>query len=628
MVTLCWRRKPSPFGFLSQYLPITLSGPRKAAADAAISARGGIEEALGKTQSQIEAITAQLKDGLKLSIDIDQERLQKGLVELDKLIVERERLLPIKADLEAAQKQLSEFEQLLKEGKTLPVDADTSKAEAALQQLSSYAKESAQIELKVDSDKALTSVQNVQRSIATLNDLKTQSRHLVESNVDEARRAIQSLNGQNTQSTHTVVVRRVEGNAVGGLVGSGVDTAPPVAAFAKGGAVGSGPGGSFPSMDSGKVPGSGNEDTVPRTLDAGAFVLRKAAVRKYGDGLLSRLMAPVQRFATGGSVKLWQPSRVSGKPRSGGLPPSAGFTNPPLNRNVAELLKMIELGLQSRGEYAQFIASKYGSAVSMDYVRKTVQLGEQDAMKDRQRLENFKYRAQLTSNEQQTLEEMKQRWRTAMAQTLLMGKDAERELIDYMEENAGEFLARGGGAGKLARSDTVPAMLTPGEYVVRREVVSRLGVGLFESLNNLSLPKDRLREQLGGSGGKDRQSVTGFARGGLVNANKAGKAGSNLAAKATSLLAQLLPGADLAANLARMMSDATSAASAVSAPQMVVVAAQNTAASPASGPTSTAAPHRTIRVELGNGGQHVSASIDARDESRLLDLLRQARSRT
>ncbi len=227
---------------------------------------------------------------------------------------------------------------------------------------------------------------------------------------------------------------------------------------------------------------------------------------------------------------------------------------------------------------------------------------------------------------------MKQRWRTAMAQTLLMGKDAERELIDYMEENAGEFLALGGGAGKPARSDTVPAMLTPGEYVVRREVVSRLGVGLFESLNNLSLPKDRLREQLGGSGGKDRQSVTGFARGGLLNANRAGKAGSNLAVKATSVLPQLLPGADLAATLAKqlagVMSNAASAASGLSAPQMVVVAAQNTDASPASRATSTAAPHRTIRVELGNGGQHVSASIDARDETRLLDMLRQARSRT
>jgi hypothetical protein len=454
----------------------------------------------------------------------------------------------------------------------------------------------------------------------------------VNSNVNEARSAIQSLNGQNTQSTHTIVVRRVEGNAAGGLVGGGVDAvnkSPAVAAFAQGGAVGATTSPSFPRMGGGKVPGLGNEDTVPRTLEAGSFVLRKAAVRKYGDGLLSRLMMPVQRFASGGAVggssKLWQPPKASGSGDAQGPRPVAAFTTPPMNRSVAELLKMIELGLQSRGEYAQYISSRYGSAVSLDYVRKTVQLGEQDALKDRQRLDTFKYRKQLTNSEQQSLDEMKQRWRTAMAQTLLMGKDAERELIDYMEENAGEFLARGGRAkrtgGKLARSDTVPAMLTPGEYVVRKDVVNRLGVGLFESLNNLSVPKEQLRQRLSGvSKRQDGPSVTGFARGGLV---RAGKAAANLASNASSVLRQILPDADLASAVARQLATVVSgAASGLSAPQLVVVAAQNTAG------VSTSIPQKTIRVDLSAGGQQVSAQIDARDESRLLDLLKQARSRT
>jgi hypothetical protein len=335
-------------------------------------------------------------------------------------------------------------------------------------------------------------------------------------------------------------------------------------------------------------------------------------VRKYGDGLLSRLMTPVQRFASGGSVKLWQPPKASGDKGGSDRPsPVAAFTTPPMNRSVVELLKMIELGLQSRGEYAQYISSKYGSAVSLDYVRKTVQLGEQDAQKDRQRLDTFKYRKQLTSSEQQSLDEMKQRWRTAMAQTLLIGKDAERELIDYMEENAGEFLARGGLSGKFARSDTVPAMLTPGEYVVRRDVVSRLGVGLFESLNNLSLPKDGLRQRLSKvNKSQDRASVTGFARG------------------ASSVLRDILPDADLASAVARQLATVVSgSASGLSAPQLVVVAAQNAAGTSASNGAGSPLPQKTIRVELSAGGQQVSAQIDARDESRLLDLLKQARSR-
>jgi hypothetical protein len=50
-------------------------------------------------------------------------------------------------------------------------------------------------------------------------------------------------------------------------------------------------------MSGGSVPGSGHHDTVPRTLDAGAFVIRKAAVQKYGGGALSRLANGVAHFA-------------------------------------------------------------------------------------------------------------------------------------------------------------------------------------------------------------------------------------------------------------------------------------------------------------------------------------------
>jgi hypothetical protein len=71
-----------------------------------------------------------------------------------------------------------------------------------------------------------------------------------------------------------------------------------------------------------------------------------------------------------------------------------------------------------------------------------------------------------------------------MAQPLLWGKDLERELIDYMEQNQGEFYRRGG----MAKSDTVPAMLTPGEYVVNKDAVARYGAGFFEAINNLSVP--------------------------------------------------------------------------------------------------------------------------------------------
>jgi hypothetical protein len=116
-------------------------------------------------------------------------------------------------------------------------------------------------------------------------------------------------------------------------------------------------------------------------------------------------------------------------------------------------------------------------------------------------LDAFIRRKQLTANEKQTLARIQQTWRQAMAQATLAGKDLERDLIDFMEQHQGEFYRHGG----LSPADRVPAMLTPGEYVVNRQAVARFGAGFFEALNDLSLPARALALH-----------VQGFAAGGLV----------------------------------------------------------------------------------------------------------------
>jgi hypothetical protein len=86
------------------------------------------------------------------------------------------------------------------------------------------------------------------------------------------------------------------GGAVGFMRGGAVrpitsDIGPiiPVAQrYAAGGSVFRGP----------KVPGSGNSDTYPTHLQAGSFVIRKAASLRYGDGIMNALA----RFADGGAV--------------------------------------------------------------------------------------------------------------------------------------------------------------------------------------------------------------------------------------------------------------------------------------------------------------------------------------
>lgn len=529
----------------------TLDAEAKAhqtAAQSALTARDQIRQTLEQTQTQIDQITAKLKDGLKVTLDADTTRFDKAIADLDKALAEKQYLLQIQADLQEAEKKLQQYEQLLKEGKTLPVDADVSKAKEALAKLKTYADQNSQLELKVATEKAQAAITNVEGMIKALDRIQTESRHQVSTNADAARAEIMSLNGANTSSTHTIYVQRVEVNATGGLVGGGVRR------FAEGGAVAP----AFPRMGGGSVPGSGHHDTVPRTLDTGAFVIRKAAVQKYGSGALARLANGVARFASGGAVMLGNGRRPSGNGVNGdgGSSPST----PKKNRDAFEALKMIDLGLQGMNEYTNWLQWNYGASVSLDMRSKTMESYGKQAQEDRRTLEDFIGRKQLTGNERQNLERIKQTWRQAMAQPLLWGKDLERELIDYMEQNQGEFYRRGG----LSKSDTVPAMLTPGEFVVNRDAVARYGAGFFEAINNLSAPAQALA-------GRVMAGVQGFATGGLVQ-----PAGSSLPRP--------------------------------SLPDSV--------------------PTRTVRVELSSGQQKVNATVDARDESRLLQLLDAARART
>jgi len=447
----------------------------RAAAREAISAREAIRDTLSETESQVDSLTQQLNQGLSITLKADNSRFNQALADLDAAMAEKEYLLDVQADLSHAEQVLEEYEQQLKAGKTLPVEAklEVEKAQTTLNDFKRYAQESGRVSLEVSVDKAQAAIGNVERQITSLNRIQTESQHAVNSNADAVRRNILSLNSTNTSSTHTIYVQRVETNATGGLVGSG-QVSSNVQAFAQGGAVSP----LFPRMNGGKVPGSGNEDTVPRTLDAGAFVLRKAAVQKYG-------MERLRHFATGGFV-----SRLTGSsPKK-------------KNREVAEANQIITLGMKGIDQYTSWLQRNYGTAVSPNMRWNTLRNYNDRAVKDRRTLRDLMGRQTLTRNEQDQLRAIADNWRKAMAKPLLWGKDLERELIDYMESHQGEFFRRGG----IAKSDTVPAMLTPGEYVVNKTTVDHFGSGFFESLNNLNLPVQSIAAQ-----------VQGYASGGLVS---------------------------------------------------------------------------------------------------------------
>lgn len=461
------------------------------AAQTAVSARDQIKQTLTETQTQVDQITAKLAQGLKVTIDADASRFTQAVADLDKALAEKQLLVSIQADLQQAEKQLREYELLLKEGKTLPVNADVGKARDALDKLKTYAEQNAQLDLRVATEKAQAAITNVDGMIRALDRIQTESRHQVSANVDAVRTQIQSLNGANTSSTHTITVRRVEGNATGGLVGADARQ------FADGGSVAS----AFPRMVGGSVPGSGHHDTVPRTLEAGAFVLKKAAVRKYGGGTLSRLANGVARFALGGPVARSASPNKAQEKRTPEERDERRPAPPKRNREAIEALKLIELGLRGMDEYTLWLERTYSGGVSLDMRYKTMERYRAQAGKDRDIVQALVGRPQLTGNERGNLATIQQTWRTAMAQPLAFGKDLEQELIAYMQQNE----ARGFADGGPAASDSVPAMLTPGEYVVNKAAVARFGAGFFESLNSLALPARAVAAH-----------VRGYATGGLV----------------------------------------------------------------------------------------------------------------
>ena len=81
------------------------------------------------------------------------------------------------------------------------------------------------------------------------------------------------------------------------------------------------------------------------------------------------------------------------------------------------------------------------------------------------------------------------------------------------------------GGGYLARfgpdRDSIPAMLTPGEFVIKRSAVDRYGVGLLSAINNMIAPQDL--SGMAKSASNYRGRVQGFNSGGEVASGGGGK---------------------------------------------------------------------------------------------------------
>ncbi len=408
-------------------------------AKSAVSARKDIEQALSATQSQVKTLASELEHGLNVSISMNTDSFDEGVAKVEAALNEKERLMPIKVDLEEAKRDIEQMQKDLENGMTVTVDL--TKAKEALAELGEYASEEGRVELQVATTEAESAIGVIETKIKALSSIETQSKHQINSNVDKVKANIDSLNNRNTSSTHTIYERRVAAKNAGGLI-----TAQHLNT---GGVAG------FPALRGGVVPGVGNTDTVPRTLDAGAFVLRKAAVQKYRAAL-----SGVMNFAGGGRVKKSERTEEE-----------------------KEVYKMLS-NLNSYGKGLPPVQT--GSTSMSDWAWK---------LRDRFWMMKPDARKQVVDEVLKSYEGWMRNLNIAhkMRHPVAMSM----QMLSYLAMNKGGNAKTG--------TDTVPAMLTPGEWVVPRNVVQRLGVGFFSALNSLKAPMGILG-----------QHVQRFAQGGMV----------------------------------------------------------------------------------------------------------------
>lgn len=327
-------------------------------------------------------------------------------------------------------------------------------------------------------------VTDLKNAIAALDQqLASQHALTIKTNVDEVKASISSLNGMNTSSTHTINVKKVEQNATGGLVGAGIRhfaSGGPVAAlvqkFATGGPVFKRPGWL-------KVPGSGNGDTEPAALDAGSFVVKKSASQYYGDGLMGAIARGVQKFASGGFADPVKSAFFGGA--SDDLWASLADDKNTKNES-RDLKKFLEL--------ARYID---------EYNRLTMGHRAGDSWVKNYDMDVFRAAESGDRNAQSEVDKIMEVTRSAArnSYTSYMVRFGSRVSVAKKPN----LYAAGGPVG----TDTVPAMLTPGEWVVKKSAVARYGLGFLDALNNMRIP----RAALAGIGAPP---VARFATGGLV----------------------------------------------------------------------------------------------------------------
>jgi TP901 family phage tail tape measure protein len=448
-----------------------------------------IGEALTTAKRQLEdftaaldKITAKAAAGIALQITADTKDVDAKLKELDAQLALRTFFLQVDGDLAKLQATVSAFkEDIAKNG--IPVNL-VAKVDDIRTKLKEIEEEKPSLTLEItDALKALDAVKKAEDDLKAINlDIKT--------NEAEIQAQLDKMN-----LTATVKVQFAGGSgdivlpALGLKSGGPVPTGAPTH-YAGGGYV-------FRKPSWSKVPGAGNQDTVPALLQAGSFVLRKSASQAYGDGVMG-LLAGVRRSAGGGGVSapgsIAQAILAGKKPiglsaNLGGDPDLLATINEayrvfnPLI-DVAKVLPRSTTG-QNIGDFLAAVLAKIVQSSTVADAHALLDPIAEIANSLYNELV-FAYRSGVP---------------VVFGATVTGPASADQVSALFLQNQAALLnrtyrLSSGFAAGGPAGSDTVPALLTPGEYIVSKpavDVISRVfGGGFLDRLNQMRIPPGAL----------------------------------------------------------------------------------------------------------------------------------------
>jgi TP901 family phage tail tape measure protein len=479
---------------------------------------GAAKKGLSEQQGILDGIAAKYQKGLSVKIDADITAANTALEILRSAIEDTNRIYHVQLDLQAAQKTIDDLKDNLQKGITAGAQQGVTDAIALLKSLEDDTHDPKIKFLLTDATKQ---IDDLGSQIKHLEDVKAKPQvEVVTKGVPEAKKQLDDLLLPTNRTVNVTVNVKAVGD-VGALTGSssGVDVSAPIGLrrgglvpalrrlqhFARGGSV----------FGGGKIPGIGDQDTVPAMLQSGQFVLRKAASKFYGDSLIGRLArgaAWLQRFATGGAVQgrglaafgaydspqNWSQydssQYIGGNPGDKsayvamdtgiGIPPPTLPDDPAARAALLAryITDVVPAARQSDGSY-------WESAIKFMF-------GQYDTWQKRPTDANFGFvldtaraiglNLGITRGMHTGFDIDGRKWhdegQVHGADTFGLGSLGHKF----------DFYRKGGDVG----TDTVPAMLTPGEWVINRGAVSKYGSSLMRALNSMSISRESLSRML------------------------------------------------------------------------------------------------------------------------------------